>query len=453
MIFENTYSKETAVFSIPTNIREDKNLPHCRSITETNHPPQRLVQDLNFPDSCQRLKLSRDRLFLFGCGLHSPRIRCYELSQLGMKFERKCDSEIIEFQILSDDYSKIVCLCKHRSIIVQARYGTHSILRIPREGRDIAYLPFTACLVVVGSTAELNIISLAEGRFLTPINSRSPCINTCCYSPVHGLFACGGEKAILECFDMRAQKSVGYTNVARVTKASGEQLTSLRYGDDGLHVAAGTSSGSVIVYDLRSSHPLIIKDHMYKSAIIDIKIRKGFAHGTPQKQIISSDVNIVKVWGLNDDKLHISIQPPKEAGRINDICVWPQAGLVMLGMESPDILPYFVPSLGPAPQWCSFLEDLTERVDLEAYTKSQENYKFLSRKDATKLGLFRTRGLRSLKAFMHGFLVDKKTYNSETAAIYQNNDEINKQKKIQEYLNVLPLNLTALLKPMPCKSS
>merc|ERR1712118_173342 len=193
--------------------------------------------------------------------------------------------------------------------------------------------------------------------------------------------------------------------------------------------------------------PLTIKDHMYKSAIIDIKIRKEFAHGTPQRQIISSDANIVKVWGFNDEKPHISIQPPKKAGRINDICVWPRAGLVMLGMESPDILPYFVPSLGPAPRWCSFLEGLTERVDLEAYTKSQENYKILTRKDATKLGLFRTRGARSLKAFMHGFLVDKKTHNYETAAVYKNYDETNTRKKIQEYLKVLPLNSTALLQP------
>jgi hypothetical protein len=44
---------------------------------------------------------------------------------------------------------------------------------------------------------------------------------------------------------------------------------------------------------------------------------------------------------------------------------------------------YFIPQLGPAPRWASFLENLTEELE-EGATSSRgvyEDYKFLSRKE------------------------------------------------------------------------
>ena len=41
-------------------------------------------------------------------------MRCYDVSQLSMKFDRHLDSEIVDFQILSEDYSKAVFLCADR---------------------------------------------------------------------------------------------------------------------------------------------------------------------------------------------------------------------------------------------------------------------------------------------------------------------------------------------------
>lgn len=35
----------------------------------------------------------------------------------------------------------------------------------------------------------------------------------------------------------------------------------------------------------------------------------------------------------------------------------------MLGADNPKIGAYFIPSLGPAPRWCSFLEGLTEELE------------------------------------------------------------------------------------------
>lgn len=52
-----------------------------------------------------------------------------------------------------------------------------------------------------------------------------------------------------------------------------------------------------------------------------------------------------------------SIEPT--SGRINDLCVSKGSGLIMLALDSSQIPSYFIPALGPAPKWCTYLENLT----------------------------------------------------------------------------------------------
>lgn len=52
-----------------------------------------------------------------------------------------------------------------------------------------------------------------------------------------------------------------------------------------------------------------------------------------------------------------SIEAP--TGKINDVCAVKNSGLVFMALDSPRIPSFFIPSLGPAPRWCSFLENLT----------------------------------------------------------------------------------------------
>jgi hypothetical protein len=52
-----------------------------------------------------------------------------------------------------------------------------------------------------------------------------------------------------------------------------------------------------------------------------------------------------------------SIEPP--GGDINDVCVLKDSGLLMLALDAPRLQNYFIPALGPAPRWCSFLDNLT----------------------------------------------------------------------------------------------
>ena len=63
------------------------------------------------------------------------------------------------------------------------------------------------------------------------------------------------------------------------TPHTGAQLTALRFDPGGLQLAAGTSSGLVGLWDLRSRRPLLVKDHMYGDAIRDIKFHSGGVSG------------------------------------------------------------------------------------------------------------------------------------------------------------------------------
>lgn len=69
-----------------------------------------------------------------------------------------------------------------------------------------------------------------------------------------------------------------------------------------------------------------------------------------------------------------------------------------------------MPSLGPAPKWCTFLEQLTEELEESKSTTLYEDYKFLTALDLEKLNSTHLIGTPSLKAYMHGYFMELKQY-------------------------------------------
>lgn len=49
----------------------------------------------------------------------------------------------------------------------------------------------------------------------------------------------------------------------------------MRFDESGLTCAVGTGKGVVALYDLRSSKPMLVKDHMYSSPIVDLKFKEA----------------------------------------------------------------------------------------------------------------------------------------------------------------------------------
>ena len=91
-------------------------------------------------------QVSNDGQYVLATGIYKPRLRCYDLHNLGMKFERCLDSEVscehfrqklknslplkvTEFCVLSEDYSKIVFMHCDRYIELHSQAGRYYRLR------------------------------------------------------------------------------------------------------------------------------------------------------------------------------------------------------------------------------------------------------------------------------------------------------------------------------------
>lgn len=74
-----------------------------------------LIQEFDMPGVSTCLKVSKDGQYIMATGIYKPRIKCFDVNNLSLKFERCMDSEVIKFEILSEDYTKVCIintLCK-----------------------------------------------------------------------------------------------------------------------------------------------------------------------------------------------------------------------------------------------------------------------------------------------------------------------------------------------------
>jgi len=251
-----------------------------------------LLQDLEMPVASTKIRQSPDGKFLILGGTYSPRIRCYELAEMSMKFERYLDSEVLDLLILGEDYGKLAILGSDRSVMFHAPYGNHEKIRLPTFGRAMAYEKTTCDLLVVSSgkrvskgavggqaMGEVYRFNLDEGRFSQPysfssalrqrklnedvINSAQvlqlggSCIAT---SPTHALTAIGAEDGTVRFWDNRAPSSGAslshlspFLNLDVASATSGHgffdentnsgfpgEVTSLCFDSSGIRMLSGT---------------------------------------------------------------------------------------------------------------------------------------------------------------------------------------------------------------------
>lgn len=63
--------------------------------------------------------------------------------------------------------------------------------------------------------------------------------------------------------------------------------------DGPLRMGVGTSTGHVLLYDIRSSKPLLVKDHMNEIPIKSLEFHKTMNY------VYSMDATVVKIWDKN----------------------------------------------------------------------------------------------------------------------------------------------------------
>ena len=311
-------------------------------------------------------------------------------------------TDFTTYQILSDDWTKTIHLQADRTVELHAQGGLHYRTRIPRSGRTLAYHYPSCDALFAGAGDEVFRLNLEQGRFLAPLSLNNNAehgdvlgINAIDINPAHHLlsFATEGPGAV-EFWDPRSRARVGTLVLPRSltsTPTSATVLpgvdtpsrtfaaTALSSRSDGLSLAVGTSTGHTLLYDIRSPKPYATKDQGYGLPVH----RVGWIDGGPRMAgdgfVMSADKKVIKVWDRESPSSNFaSVNPSTD---INDVCHLPGTGLFMLANEGIHMTSYYIPQLGPAPKWCSFLDNLTEEMEDQTVRNVYEDFKFIERSE------------------------------------------------------------------------
>lgn len=128
-------------------------------------------------------------------------------------------------------------------------------------------------------------------------------------------------------------------------------------------------------------------------------------------------------------KLYTSIEAQHS---FNDFSVIPNSGMLLMANETTKMQTYYIPSLGPAPHWCSFLDNLTEELEELNYDIIYDDYKFVTEKELNELSLSHLKGTNLLRAYMHGYFMDMRLYRKAKDVMKPFEFEEYKRKRIRD---------------------
>ncbi|ANB13264.1 Enp2p [Sugiyamaella lignohabitans] len=363
-----------------------------------------LIQDFQFEEASNKIKVSRDGQFCMATGTYKPQIHVYDFEQLSLKFDRHTDAENVDFLMISDDWTKSIHLQNDRSIEFHAQGGIHTRSRIPKFGRAMCYDTNTCDLYIGASGNEVYRLNIDQGRFLAPFEVDADGVNCLERNPCHGLLGFGIEDGTVEFWDPRSRHRVGSLDIGGGGFGLGSGATALAFHRDGLKVACGNYEGNTLLFDLRSSQRTLIKDQGYGFPIKNIEY---IDTDSVSDKILTADKRIAKIWDTNTGEAFTSMEPTVD---INDVAHIPNTGMFFFANEGIPMHTYYIPAIGPAPKWCSFLDSITEELEEKPATSVYENYKFVTRKELAALSLGHLIGSNIVKSYMHGYFVDQRLY-------------------------------------------
>ncbi|KAH2081632.1 hypothetical protein KXW32_006237 [Aspergillus fumigatus] len=408
-----------------------------------------LLQDFEFEEASQCIRVSEDGEWVMSTGTYKPQIHTHYLPQLSLSWARHTDALNTTFLLLSSDYSKSIHLQSDRSLEFHTPSGCHYRTRLPRYGRDLVYdRQSTEALVpAVGvnqdGMGEVFRLNLEMGRYMRSFEVdvggddftstgggtlqggiHTGAVNTGAIAEEsHNLLAFGTSMGTVELWDPRAKGRAGVLLPPNQTGPDDgrSEITALEFHRSGLTFATGSSNGLIHLYDLRSPVPLLKKDQGYGFPVHTLKFLQPstFAREqTMEPKILSSDKKIIKIWDPRDGKPWTSVEPAVD---INSVAWCKDSGMLLTANEGRQQHAFFIPQLGPAPRWCSFLDNLVEEMaedpnDPNAFSTGQtgavyDNYKFLTVPQLKTLNLDHLIGRTNLlRPYMHGYFVAQRLY-------------------------------------------
>ncbi|KAA8644249.1 hypothetical protein EYZ11_005904 [Aspergillus tanneri] len=408
-----------------------------------------LLQDFEFEEASHCIRVSEDGEWVMSTGTYKPQIHTHNLPQLSLSWARHTDALNTTFILLSSDYSKSLHLQSDRSLQFHTPGGCHYTTRLPRYGRDLIYDRFSteALVPAVGvnqdGMGEVFRLNLELGRYMRSFEVdvggddftsagggtlqggiNTGAVNTGAIAEEsHNLLAFGTTLGTVELWDPRAKGRAGIL-LPPTQSAPGDvrpEVTALEFHRSGLTLGTGSSNGLIHLYDLRSPVPLLKKDQGYGFPIHTLEFLQpstSTREQTMEPKILSSDKKIIKIWDPRDGTPWTSVEPAVD---INSVAWCKDSGMILTANEGRQQHAFFIPQLGPAPRWCSFLDNLVEEMaedpnDPNAFNTGQsgsvyDNYKFLTVPQLRTLNLEHLIGRTNLlRPYMHGYFVAQRLY-------------------------------------------
>lgn len=237
----------------------------------------------------------------------------------------------------------------------------------------------------------------------------------------HNLLAFGTSIGSVEFWDSRSK-----SRVAILGGQEGE-ITALDFSLSGLSLATGTSNGLIKLFDLRSPKPLLQKDH---GPGFPIKNLIHMTTSSQEKKVLSADKQMIKIWDELDGETWTSVEPLVD---INHVTWCKNTGMILTANEGKPMHSFFIPQLGSAPRWCSFLDNMVEEMAEEVNTDQYDNFKFLTLPELKSLSLAHLIGKTNLlRPYMHGYFVASKLYDQARLIANPYAIEEERAKRIKE---------------------
>jgi ribosome biogenesis protein ENP2 len=403
-----------------------------------------LLQDFEFEEASNCIRVSEDGDWIMSTGTYKPQMHVHNLPQLSLSFARHTNSLNHSFVLLSSDYSKSIHLQIDRRLEFHTPMGCHYEVRLPRYGRDLVYDRHSteALVPAVGIDAdgkgEVFRLNMELGRFMRSYQVEVGgddetggglqggigvgSVNTSAIAEdSHNLLAFGTSIGTVEFWDSRSK-----SRAALLAGHDGE-VTSLDFSSNGLSLATGSSTGIIQLFDMRRPIPLLKKDHGYG---FPVKKLIHMTTSSQEKKILSADKKIIKIWDETDGEPWTSMEPVVD---INDVAWCKNSGMLLTANEGKQQHAFFIPQLGPAPKWCSFLDNMVEEMAEEVRTETYDNYKFLTVPELKQLSLAHLIGKTNLlRPYMHGYFVASKLYEQARLIINPYVWEEERVKRVKE---------------------
>jgi len=260
-------------------------------------------------------------------------------------------------------------------------------------------------------------LDLEAGAFQSPVAlSALEEVHALALNPELPVLSCAGNDGIVESYDLRdMSKPLRSLQVCQPgdDDQNGHHATCCTYSKSGMQFVVGTAAGIVRVYDVRSSRPLRERDHMNGYAIKSVSFHSRGAQ-SEDLLVASADSRSIKIWNADSGALAASVESHHT---INQLEFVPNSGLFFAANDQNRIGVFFVPTLGLAPSWCSFLDSITEELEESTQKVVFDDYKFVNAEDLEQLGATELVGTKFLQPYMHGYFMDQRLHSKLKAVM------------------------------------